>query len=345
MNLFINGRFAIQPLSGVQRFAVEIARGLQLCDPRYTLLTPPGGGAAWAGAHEVGRRQGQGWEQLDLPRAVAGGLLVNLGNTGPLMVRRQIVVIHDAGVFSTPEAYSRTFRMWYKFMQAVLIRRGVSIVTVSEFSRQEILRHLPARPAQVRVITEGADHMRRIDAAPEILAMHGLEAGRFVLAVGTPARHKNLAALGVLAQRLQERGMPLVLAGGMGGAAFKAAALPELARCIGRVSDAQLKALYQNAGCFVFPSHYEGFGLPPVEAMECGCPVVAADIPVLREICADAVQFCNPDSPADIAAQVLAVLDSPARRQELCQAGKTHAAAFTWARAAAALNDAVREFQ
>ncbi len=131
----------------------------------------------------------------------------------------------------------------------------------------------------------------------------------------------------------------------MGGVAFKAAALPQLARCIGRVSDAQLKALYQNAGCFIFPSHYEGFGLPPMEAMDCGCPVVAADIPVLREICAGGVQFCNPDSPVDIAAQVLAVLDSPARQKELREAGKIRAAAFTWARAAAALNDAVQECQ
>ena len=345
MSLFINGRFVTQPLSGVQRFAVEITRALQARDPCYALLTPPGGAGAWPGAREIGARQGQGWEQLALPRAVAGGLLVNLGNTGPLLARRQVVVIHDAGVFTTPEAYTRQFCLWYKFLQSALIRRGAAIITVSEFSRQEILRHLPARPAQVRVMPEGADHMRRIGMEPGILAQHGLEPGRFVLSVGTPATHKNLAALGFLAQRLQERGIPLVLAGGMGGAAFQAARLPQLARYIGRVSDVQLKTLYQNAGCFVFPSRYEGFGLPPVEAMACGCPVVAADIPALREVSAGAVQFCKPDSPEDIAAQVLAVLDSPAWRQELCEAGKARAAAFTWARAAAALDDIAKELQ
>jgi len=345
MNLFINGRFATQPLSGVQRFAMETTRALQARDPSYELLTPQGGGIFWPGAREIGLRGGQGWEQFDLPRAVAGGLLVNLGNTGPILAQRQLVVIHDAGVFATPEAYSPMFCLWYKFLQARLIRRGAAIITVSEFSRQEILRHLPARPAQVRVMSEGADHMRHIGTDPDILAQHGLEPGRFVLGVGTPARHKNLAALGFLAQRLQERGIPLVLAGGKGGAAFKAMRLSHLARHIGRVSDAQLKTLYQNAGCFVFPSHYEGFGLPPVEAMACGCPVVAADIPSLREVCGDAAQFCNPDSPEDIAAQVLAVLDSPSRRQELCEAGVAHTAALTWARAAAVLDDFAKDIQ
>ncbi|MGE4480808.1 glycosyltransferase family 4 protein [Acidocella sp.] len=339
MNLYINGRFATQPLSGVQRFAVEVTRALQAHDPRYTLLTPPGGGADWSSAREVGTRHGQGWEQLDLPRAAAGGVLFNLGNTGPLWMRRQLVVIHDAGVFSTPAAYSRKFRIWYKVLQNALILRGAAIVTVSEFSRQEILRHLPARSSQVHVMPEGADHMRRIGTAPEILAEHGLEPGRFVLGVGTLAAHKNLAVLGLLAQRLEERGIPLVMAGSMGGEAFQAAdKLPQPARYIGRVSDEQLKALYEHAGCFIFPSRYEGFGLPPVEAMACGCPVVAANIPVMREIGYGAVQFCNPHSPEDVAAQVLAVLDSPARQQELRAAGRARAATLTWARAAATLD-------
>ncbi len=339
MSLHINGRFVTQSLSGVQRFDIEMTRALQARDPAYELLTPRGGSTFWSGAREVGKRQGQGWEQLDLSRAVGEGLLVNLGNTGPLLVRRQLLVIHDAGVFSTPEAYSRKFRLWYKILQASLIRRGAGVVTVSEFSRREILHHLPAHPARVRVVPEGADHMQRIDAAPEILARHGLEPGRFVLSVGTPAAHKNLAALGLLAQRLQERGVPLVMAGGISGSAFQAARLPPHALYTGRVSDAQLKALYQTAGCFVFPSLYEGFGLPPVEAMACGCPVVAADIPVLRENCADAVQFCDPRSPEDIAAKVLAVLESPGHRQELREAGKARAGHFTWARAAAVLDD------
>lgn len=107
-------------------------------------MVPTGGAALYRGAREVGRLQGQAWEQWELPRAVGDGFLVNLGNTAPLRGRRQLIVIHDAGVFSTPDAYSRKFRTWYKFMQAWLVWRKTPIVAVSEFSRQEIIRHLQA---------------------------------------------------------------------------------------------------------------------------------------------------------------------------------------------------------
>jgi glycosyltransferase involved in cell wall biosynthesis len=341
----INGRFATQALSGVQRFAIEITRALQ-AQGGYELITPPGGRAAWPQAREAGRRQGQAWEQLELPRAAAGTVLLNLGNTAPLLRRRQLIVIHDAGVFSTPEAYSKAFRSWYKLMQGWLARSGVPIVTVSEFSRREILAHLPAKPAQVAVMPEGADHMDRIDAAPEILARHNLARNGYVLCVGTLAAHKNLSALSALAQALAARNVPLVMVGGLGGAAFQGAdtsRLPQPARYIGRVSDAELKALYQAAGCFVFPSRYEGFGLPAVEAMACGCPVVAADISALREACGDAAAFCNPAAPEDIAVKVLALLDDPAHQASLRQRGTARAAALTWRAAAARLHSILEQ--
>jgi glycosyltransferase involved in cell wall biosynthesis len=336
--IFINGRFATQNLSGVQRFATELTRALLGDDLR--LLAPRGGAAAWPGAREVGRLHGQAWEQLELPGHAAGGVLVNLGNTAPLRARRQILVIHDAGVFSTPEAYSPKFRLWYKTMQTILVRRGTPIVTVSEFSRGEIARHLRTAPGQVTVMPEGADHVSRITPEPEILAAHGLQAGGFVLAVGTLSAHKNLTALGELARQLDQRGVKLIIVGSLGGGAFKNdghATLPQPAQYIGRVSDGQLKALYQAAGCFVFPSRYEGFGLPAVEAMASHCPVVAADIPALRETCGDAAMFCNPASPSDIAARVIEVLEDPALQTSLRERGRLHTSTMTWRRAAEAL--------
>lgn len=258
--------------------------------------------------------------------------------------RRQLLVIHDAGVFSTPEAYSRRFRLWYKMLQTVHVKLGTPIVTVSEFSRREIIQHLHADPAQVAVMPEGADHVGRIVADEAVLSTHGLKPGRFVLAVGTLALHKNLVALGALARRLSEKDVSLVIAGGLGGLAFQGGGegiLPQPARYIGRVSDAALKALYQAAGCFVFPSRYEGFGLPVVEAMASACPVVAADIPVLREICADAVIYCDPFSPEDIADRVLRVLDDPKLQADLRVAGLARTRDMTWMCAAAALQSII----
>jgi glycosyltransferase involved in cell wall biosynthesis len=173
-----------------------------------------------------------------------------------------------------------------------------------------------------------------------VLLAHGLITGRYVLVVGTLAAHKNLAALDVLADRLAARGMVLAVTGAFGAAAFQANGgqkLPAAARYLGRVSDAGLKALYANAACFVFPSRYEGFGLPAVEAMECGCAVVASDIVALRETCGGAAQFCDSASPAAIAETVLGLLGDPARLIALRQAGSAHVASMTWAKAAAAL--------
>ena len=306
--VYVNGRFTTQNLSGVQRFAIELTRALQFRQgEELRVLVPPQGASAFPGVYEVGRMHGQVWEQWDLPRHVEDGLLINLGNTAPLRARRQILVIHDTGVFSTPEAYSRKFCLWYKAMQTVLVKRGTPIITVSEFSRGEIMRHLRARPEQVAVMPEGSDHVERITVEHDVLGKHGLEKRQFVLAVGTLAAHKNLSALGCLAKRLARRDVPLIIVGSLGGAAFQndgASGLPQPARYIGRVGDGQLKALYQAASCFVFPSRYEGFGLPVVEAMACFCPVVAADIPALREICGDAAIFCNPMLPEDIADHV-----------------------------------------
>lgn len=347
---YLNGRFLMQPQSGVQRFAVEIIAALARIWPagslpHPTLLLPAGPEiASPLPVRRVGRRQGVAWEQLELPRHVADGVLVNLGNTGPLRVRRQVVVIHDAGVFGSPDAYSWRFRAWYKLLQRGLVRRGARIATVSEFSRTEILRHLGTPPLPPQVLPEGADHMRRIAADTSVLRQHGLQPGRFVLAVGNLAVHKNLAALGETARALDGRGLPLVITGGLDAAVFSArrTPLPQPAKYVGRVSDEELRGLYDAAACFVFPSLYEGYGLPVIEAMACGCPVVASSIPALREVCRDAALFCDPLAPEDIARQVCRVLDEPDLSRTLRQNADRLVEGLTWDVAANALLKLIR---
>ncbi len=346
--VYINGRFSTQRFSGVQRFSIEITTALQeLTAQRARLLVPPNTTSPPLGAMKVGRLKGQAWEQADLPRFAADGLLLNLGNSAPLLARRQVVVIHDTGVFSTPEAYSRKFRLWYKFLHSSLVSRRTPIVTVSEFSRREIVRHLKVNPERVSVIPEGADHIGRIQADERILDSYNLRHRRFVLVVGNLAAHKNLRALNILAERVAAQDIPLVITGGLSGAAFQAAAksaLPKPALCVGRISDEELKALYKAASCFVFPSRYEGFGLPVGEAMACGCPVVAADIPAVRERFGSAVQFCDPVSADDIAKQVCDVLDSAALQARLRHAGLELTGAMTWKRAAESLNNLLSDY-
>jgi glycosyltransferase involved in cell wall biosynthesis len=347
--IYINGRFAEQSLSGVQRFATEITTALQRDSTlRPQLLAPKDAKDIIPGIIRVGTRSGQAWEQWDLRNHAKNGYLVNLGNTAPILAHRQLVVIHDTGVFSTPNAYSWRFRAWYKFLQRALLLRKADIVTVSQFSKSEIIKNLGASPGQVAVIPEGADHIARIDTDDSVLAAHGLQAGQFVLIVGNLSAHKNLPALNVLAKTLAERGIPLVITGSMGNAVFKPngqSLLPDPARYVGRVSDEQLKTLYTAAACFVFPSLYEGYGLPVVEAMACGCPVVAADIQALRETAGDAAIYCNPQSPQHIADQVTALIDNAAERARLRSAGVAHVQTMTWQRAADALSAIIQQHQ
>jgi glycosyltransferase involved in cell wall biosynthesis len=331
--LLLNGRFLAQELTGVQRFGLEMARALAQLGPVEVLAPPDARDGAGLAVRRVGRRRGQAWEQLDLPLHARGAVLVNLGNTAPLAHRPQVVVIHDAATMEFPAAYSWRFRTWYRWLQRGLAWRGARLATVSLFSRARIARHLGVDLAAIAVVGEGAEHLLRHPADTGLHARLGLE-GRYVLSVGSLARHKNLAALGATARMLAARGMTLVLTGSADPRVFATAALPQPARHVGRVDDAGLRALYERAACFVFPSLHEGFGLPAVEAMACGCPVVAARAGALPEVCGEAALLADPNDPDAIAAAIARVLDEPGLADRLRQAGRARAAAFTWEQAA-----------
>lgn len=327
--LFINGRYLTQALTGVQRFCREIAA----CMPEAAILTPQGA----QGGTATGRRQGQAWEQLELAPAARAGLLLNLGNTAPLIRRgRQAVVIHDAGVFDTPESYSLPFRLWYRALHFSLARNGTRLLTVSGFSRGRLARHLRVDPARIGVVAEGGEHIVRNPADTAILTQHGLEPRRYALAVGTQAAHKNLSALQGAAALLEQHGMVLALAGARDATVFREAGAGA-ARPLGRVCDAALRALYENALCLIFPSRYEGFGLPPLEAMWCGCPVIAGQSGALPEVLGDAALWFAPDDPQGITRRLAPLIGDPALHAGLAAAGRARAEKFSWPAAAARL--------
>jgi glycosyltransferase involved in cell wall biosynthesis len=285
----------------------------------------------------VGRLRGQAWEQAELPFYARGGTLVSLGNTAPVLAgRRQVVVIHDAGVFDTPETYSPRFRAWYKTLWRTLAHSSALIATVSEFSRGRIAARLGIAPQRIRLMREGADHIHRIAADHGILARHGLEPGRFALVVGSRVAHKNLAALGGAANLLAQRGMVLAMAGSIDPVVFQTgSAGPDgPVRALGRVDDAGLRALYESAACLLFPSRYEGFGLPPVEAIACHCPVLASGAGAVEEICGDAALYFDTTKPASIAAAIGRLLDTPGLADELRARGARRIVPLSWANAA-----------
>jgi glycosyltransferase involved in cell wall biosynthesis len=353
----INGRFLTQAITGVQRCAVELVQALdqQLGSSpelrrryRVRLISPKTRQQKLKLHHipvlSVGRLGGHAWEQLELPLYSRGAVLVNLCNTAPL-AGRSIVMVHDASVFVVPEAYSRGFLAWYRTLIPLLGRRSLRIATVSQFSRGELVRHAGIPADKIDVVQLGAEHILRAPGDRQILQRIGVDPKRFILAVGSRSPHKNLDALASAVARLGTDAVPLVVAGGGNARIFARSAAPRGAIHVGYVSDSELRSLYETAACFVLPSLYEGFGLPALEAMACGCPVIAARAGSLPEVCGDAALYCDPRDPDEMAARIRMVLQEPGRQQELSELGLARARCFDWDRTAMALLDVIDRAQ
>lgn len=354
--IYINGRFLSQATTGVQRYAIEIVKALDTLvfndgshkRRRVVLLTPPGTPApGWLrliASRSVGLLRGQVWEQLELPQYTRDGVCLNLCNTAPLAGRSTVVVIHDAGVFAVPETYSRAFRLWYQLLHPRLGRRALSIVTVSQFSRSELGRYVGIAPERIAIIPNGGEHILAQPADSGVLKRLALR-GRYVLAVSSQSPHKNFGGIVAALQHLRHD-VELVFAGGANPRVFRLSGTdPGKAHLAGRVTDGELRALYENAACFVYPSFYEGFGLPPLEAMTCGCPVVVSRAASLPEVCGDAAVYCDPADPADIARAIETVLGSSELQADLRKRGPERATRFTWNNAARSLLDLVDGLQ
>lgn len=341
--VLINGRFLGQRITGVQRYAHETLRALDAAladEPRWArwTLAVPRGVSAPALRHiaveEVGTRQGHAWEQLDLARRARGAQqLLGFGFTGPLFLRHQVVTVHDAAVVRVPQAYTWKFRAWYRVAVRQLVARASMIVAVSHFSRDEVIACFGARPQRVRVAIEGWQHLERVVADEAILDRHGLRGQPFALAVSSPTPNKNFGAIVKALAHLGPQVPRCVVAGASTSAVFQGAgeAQDSLLR-VGYVSDGELKALYQHASCFVFPSFYEGFGLPPLEAMACGCPVIASTAPAVREVCGDAALYFDPHRPDELAQRLRDFFADPGLRPRLVAAARERTAAYDWAR-------------
>jgi len=359
--VYLNGRFLRQSMTGVQRFSAEITAAIDhlaaqgewpdtvVLTPRQPRGDPPKEAVPYQRLRlqEVGRMRGHLWEQAELPGAVRGGVLVSLGNTAPVLAgRRQVVVIHDAGVFDTPESYSLRFRSWYRTLQHGLVHAGAQVATVSEFSRDRIVARLGLDRSQIAVLYEGADHILHVPPDPSTLDRHNLRPGEFVLVVGSHVAHKNLEALREAAGMLRRRGMVIALAGAANADVFRDVPGGVLVgRRLGRVSDAELRQLYETAAFLLFPSRYEGFGLPPVEAMACGCPVLAARGGAVEEVCQDGALYFANDGRPTIVQTIERLLDERGLAEQTCARARERAAALTWDAAARALGDVVRRLQ
>ncbi|HUO85979.1 MAG TPA: glycosyltransferase family 1 protein [Thermoanaerobaculia bacterium] len=297
------------------------------------------------------------WQQTRLPARLAAGDVDLLWSPLATLPWRppvpSVVTVHDLTALLFPEAHTARVRWSMLPFLARSLATARQVVAISQATAADVAVHFPEVRDRLRVVPNGVDRRYRPAGADEVAAIRaGLGApDGYLLAVGTLEPRKNLGTLLTAWEALAaaDRAFPpLVLVGGAGWEtrSFRRR-LAELERRglrhLGRVDDDRLLALYQGATAFAYPSLYEGFGLPVLEAMACGVPVVTSDVSSLPEIAGDAALLVDPRDASALARALRRLIDEPALAADLAARGRIRAAEFSWERTAAAMEDVFRE--
>jgi glycosyltransferase involved in cell wall biosynthesis len=332
--IVLNRRAATRPtITGVERWTDEVTGRLAALAPERYVVAQPRPGVRH-------RAPAQAWEQVVLPARAArlrAALVFSPANLAPLAWPRNVLVLHDAAVLREPAAYSRAYRAWHATAGLAAARRAVGVITVSEFSRRELIDLAGLEPSRLTVVPGGVDPRFTPEADAEAASAHLRLTRPYVLTVATGDRRKNLTQLAPVARGLADHGIELVWAGDR-RPYFAAAAAGTGVRSVGYVDEAHLPGLYAGARAFVLPSRYEGFGLTCLEAMASGTPVVAADRAALPETCGDAGLLVDPDQPEALTAAVMRAATETALREDLRRRGLRRAAQFSWDQTAASVD-------
>ncbi|AMC36760.1 glycosyltransferase family 4 protein [Janthinobacterium sp. B9-8] len=347
--IYINGRFLSQRSTGVQRFSLQllIAFDLYLDEindlTEYTLLCPcnaiPPVLKRIKLKYVGWKIKGHLWEQLVLPFWSSFSILLNFSGAAPLFKIKQFITIHDSALYEHPSAYTALFRLWYKFCFSILKRTSIKIFTVSNFSKERLAYFLKIEEGKVKVLYNACDHMTSLVSDDSILYKFNLKPRTYSLAVGSLNPTKNISKL---IEAMEFVNLPIVIAGGGNSGVFSQVDLNsnENTKIIytGYITDEMLKSLYENALFFVFPSIYEGFGIPPLEAMSCGCPVVASNSAAIPEVCGDAALYFDPLQPNAIARTMNELSYNNQLREQLILSGNERVKQFKWSNTARMLH-------
>jgi glycosyltransferase involved in cell wall biosynthesis len=352
----INGRFLTQRMTGVQRYASEIVAALDdiLSQqdslarwPRMRLMLTPGAEAipvlSKIGICRTSFGSGHFWDQLVLPWYAGSGVL-SLGNFGPMLARNHIVCIHDANTFIQPESYSRSFGSAYRTMLPLMGRRASRVATVSRFSADMLVKYGICRREKIFIAANGHEHALRWDAKRAKIPLLKALNRPYVLLLGSSAKHKNVQVILDQAQPLDQAGIDIVVVGA--ASSIFSANVPGCQRPnvhhVGAVGDDDLAALYGGARCLVFPSKTEGFGIPPLEAMARGCPVISSNAASLVEVGGDAVAYVDPDDGGGWRRAIMGLSGNHDLRATMAAQGRKRAALFSWKRSAQLYLDEIR---
>jgi glycosyltransferase involved in cell wall biosynthesis len=323
----VNGNWLAHNRSSTSRYATEMVRALASTGRLRLILHVPGdaGEAAsrWAGENNVqlcrSRSTGAVFEQIHLPSATAGRMLLNFEGTAPIFKRRQLVTMHDAAPFRRPSGFSRSYRLLHSLAYRWLARTADGLVTESVYSAHELADVLRIDVDRFIVAGGAADSLDGVQPIrPELPVW-----GDHYLVIGTAAPHENIVAAATAMARSGRRVMIVGL---------RRSDLTDdpSVVCAEQVTDAELVWLYQNCPAFVLPATYAGFGLSAVEAQAMGCPVVCADSAALPEVCRDTALYFDADDPDMLTAQLDRLDSEVGLAEEMRCRGLLNAGRYSW---------------
>jgi len=335
----VNGRFLTQKATGVHRYAFEICNKLYEMGIDFYVAVPKEINPDYKFAFKTvqcGNLKTHLWEQFSLPKYlknVGSPLLVSFSGCGPLNYNNQIITIHDVSHERYPEWFSRSYCRFYGFMMPRIGKKAHAILTVSEFSKKEIVETLGINPDKIFVVHSNVPFHNK-PTETEILNSRKDESGeKYILTVSSMDPRKNFIRLVEAFNHIKDKSIKLYII----GMQFKAFNTPDLEKLIsdnvvlpGYIDDETLQKMYQNALFSIYPSLYEGFGLPPLESMTYGCPVIASDIPALREVSGDAVLYTDPYSVEDMTAKMNLLAENGDLRKSLVLKGLEQVKKYSW---------------
>jgi glycosyltransferase involved in cell wall biosynthesis len=338
----INARFSVHRSTGMQRYAAEITHRL--------------GANAWLVCPDRPLKgiAGHLWEQTILPLRLGDSLLWSPNNTGPLSVGRQVCTIHDLIPLDHPEWFSPRFAAMNRWLMTSLAKRVRHIIAISRYTSLRIQERMGIDERNITVIHNGVDRafarFAEVDPTPQLLK-YGLCRRRYVLFVGSIEPRKNIRTLLQAWSQVQDRfsrDILLAIVGAKGSESVFAqqqpTVVPDRTRLLGYVPDAALPALYSGALAFLYPSMDEGFGLPVIEAMAAGTPVITSSAGAIPEVAGDAALLVDPLSPAEIAAALTTLIESPGLQQRMRERGVLRARQFDWNSCAIATKRVLEEY-
>lgn len=348
----VNGRFLTQKPTGVHRYAFEICNQLYELGVDFYVAVPkeinPDYNVNFKTV-QCGSLTTHLWEQLSLPKYLkqqGSPLLVSLSGCGPLNYSNQIIAIHDVSHERHPEWFSKNYCRFYGYMFPKIGKKAHAIITVSEFSKKEIEETLDIPLDKIHVINCSIPsyHTSDNDSIEEI---ENKSDERYILSVSSMDPRKNFIRLVEAFNNLEDKSVKLYII----GMQFKAFNTPDMEKLIqenvvltGYLDDESLQKMYKNALFSVYPSLYEGFGIPPLESMSYGCPVIASDIPALREINGEAALYTNPMDVADMSIKMNLLLHDTELRNKLSEKGREQVQKYSWLKSAQQVLELVKQY-